>query len=64
MKIQNSGFLSIEQLQDQYLNQNKSAASNKIPEGKSFLDILESSREKTADEVKFSKHAAGRLADR
>ena len=64
MKIQNSGFLSIEQLQDQYLNQNKSAASNKTPEGKSFLDILESSWEKTVEEVKFSKHAAGRLADR
>lgn len=64
MKIQNSGFLSIEQLQDQYLNRNKSGTSSQITERKSFQEILESSRVKTAEEVKFSKHAAGRLADR
>ena len=56
MKIQNSGFLSIEQLQDQYLNQNA--------DGRSFQEILESSQNRSAGEVKFSKHAAGRLADR
>ena len=29
MKVQNSGFLSIEQLQDQYLSQNKITVQNK-----------------------------------
>ena len=64
MKIQNNGFLSIEQLQAQYLNQNKAAASVKGTDGRSFQEILESSQSREAGEVKFSKHAAGRLADR
>ncbi len=64
MKIQNNSFLSIEQLQDQYLNPNKSSTPARIPDGKSFQEILESSRAKNSGEVKFSKHAANRLADR
>lgn len=64
MKIQDNRFLSIEQLQDQYLNQNKSSTPVRTTEGKSFQEILESSRLNAAGEVKFSKHAAGRLADR
>lgn len=64
MNIQNKGFLSIEQLQDQYLKKNKSAASAIDRDGKSFQEVLESSRARAAGEVKFSKHAAGRLADR
>ena len=64
MKIQNSGFLSIEQLQDQYLNQNKMTVPVKAADGRSFQEILESSQNRSAGEVKFSKHAAGRLADR
>ena len=67
MKIQDKKFLSIEQqLQAQHLNQNQSKntgqASN--PDGRSFQEILESSRVKSAGEMRFSKHAAGRLADR
>ena len=64
MKIQNSGFLSIEQLQDQYLNQNKAAVPVKSTDGRSFQEILESRQAKGTEEVRFSKHAAGRLADR
>ncbi len=64
MKIQDNKFLSIEQLQDQYLSQNKNTVQAKNPDGKSFQEILESSRIKSAGEVRFSKHAAGRLADR
>lgn len=64
MKIQNSGFLSIEQLQDQYLNQNKTSVPVKTTDGRSFQEILESSQNRSTGEVKFSKHAAGRLADR
>lgn len=64
MKIQNNGFLSIEQLQDQYLNQTRTSAPVKSSEGRSFQEILESSQSKETGEVRFSKHAAGRLADR
>lgn len=64
MKIQSNGFLSIEQLQDQYLNQNKATAPVKSTDIRSFQEILENSQNRAAGEVKFSKHAAGRLADR
>lgn len=63
MKLQNNSFLSIEQLQDQYLKQTKKAASVTAAEGFSFQEILEKQK---ADrkEIKFSKHALGRLHDR
>ncbi len=64
MKIQNNSFLSIEQLQDQYLNKTRQAPAAQSPEGKSFQEILESSQARAEGKVKFSKHAAGRLADR
>ena len=62
MKVQNSGFLSIEQLQDQYLSQNKITVQNKTAEGLSFREILD--QQSDTGEVKFSKHAQGRLAER
>lgn len=62
MKVQNRGFLSIEQLQDQYLGQSRMAGQTKTPEGLSFQEILK--HHSQPGEVKFSKHAAGRLADR
>ncbi len=64
MKVQNNSFLSIEQLQDQYLNAGRNPVPVKTSGGKSFQEILENSRTKGAGEVRFSKHAAGRLADR
>ena len=64
MNIQNNVFLSIEELQDRYLRQNKGAVPAINTDGKSFQEILESSQNRSAGEVKFSKHAAGRLADR
>ena len=67
MKIQNNQFLSLEQLQDRYLNQNRQTAGN-IQSGQSgirFQDILSQTTENTqAGEVRFSKHAANRLVDR
>ena len=64
MKITNGQFLSIEQLQDQYLNQTKKTqeiGKNQV----SFKEILEQTAEKAeVVELKFSKHAANRLADR
>lgn len=67
MKIQNNQFLSLEQLQDRYLNQNRQVTENisKGQSGLSFQDILSQKTESApAGEVKFSKHAANRLVDR
>ncbi len=68
MRLQNTNFLSIEQLQDQYLNQTKKIDNSKDTSGISFGEILKA---KTASEatgssstLKFSKHAASRLIDR
>lgn len=61
MKVQNNGFLSIEQLQDRYFNQTKVSEETVTKEGLSFQDIL---KKQSSSEVKFSKHAAGRLSDR
>lgn len=61
MDINSARFLSIEQLQDQYLPQTEKPSKEK-PEGRSFREILD---ERTAEEsVKFSKHAASRLRTR
>ena len=63
MDIKTNRFLSIEQLQDQYLTKQKQPVNNKTSEGMSFQDILTS--KSTADaQVKFSKHAANRLSSR
>ena len=68
MKLQNSGFLSLEQVQGQYLNQQKVQIQNQSAET-SFHKYLEQAAGKDKAnlenaEVKFSKHAAGRLSDR
>lgn len=68
MNVKNSQFLSIEQLQDQYLNRQPKVGTNaKAPAGMSFEEVLQKQQAKEAQEtarVKFSKHAAGRLSDR
>jgi flagellar operon protein len=66
MKIQNNQYLSLEQIQDQFLNQNKQTAGSSKTNGLSFQDILSGKTDtaKDAGEVKFSKHAANRLTDR
>ena len=58
MNISNNQFLSIEQLQEQYLKQQKKIQPVKTSEGLSFEEILQTG------EIKFSKHAANRLNDR
>lgn len=64
MKIQNGQFLSIEQLQDQYLSRPKTQETGGKSEI-SFREILEQTAGKENGAVlKFSKHAANRLADR
>lgn len=71
MNIQNNGYLSIEQLTDQYLNRTKGTESATNTEQLSFREILqqkslEGRTEGTdsAGSLKFSKHALGRLNDR
>ena len=67
MDIQKQNFLSIEQLTDRYLNQPKQTGSKGMQTGISFQDVL---LQRTlqgvgqTQELKFSKHAAGRLSDR
>lgn len=67
MNISNSQFLSIEQLQDQYLKQQKVNAGSKTAQGMSFGEILLKQQEqntKSTEAVRFSKHATSRLNDR
>lgn len=63
MIVKNNGFLTIEQLQDQYLNEVKGNTPVKTTDGKSFQEILESAQG-SSREVRFSKHAAQRLSNR
>ncbi len=63
MIVKNNGFLTIEQLQDQYLNGTKGNTPVKTTDGKSFQEILESTQG-SSREVRFSKHAAQRLSNR
>lgn len=60
-QISNNQFLSIEQLQEQYLSRQKTTRTTDASQGLSFQEILENQQ---AGEVRFSKHAANRLSDR
>lgn len=66
MKIQNNQFLSIEQLQEQYLRQTKKTGQTQSEAGGglSFQDILDQKTGQAGGDLKFSKHAANRLAER
>ncbi|MBO5095000.1 MAG: flagellar protein [Lachnospiraceae bacterium] len=66
MKVQNSQYLSALQMQEQLLNQkNAAAVRTQTPQGSlSFRDILSQKTEEGFGELRFSKHAMGRLADR
>lgn len=66
MRTMNQGFVSLEQVQDRFLNQN-TRQSGKAGDAKvSFEEYLSKaeSTKKNAEEVKFSKHAMGRLSIR
>ncbi len=65
MKVTNGAYLSIEQLQDQYLRQNGKPEAV-LEEGTlSFQEILEQKQSKAEmGMLRFSKHAMGRLSDR
>lgn len=68
MKLQNSNYLSIEQLQDQYLNPTRTNTKTVTADGLSFQDILKQKTLQgitdTNSPLKFSRHAVNRLSDR
>lgn len=67
MKVQNGSFLSIEQLQDQYLRQSNRVSDTVKGQGLSFQEILQQKQAGVSGNIgnlRFSKHAANRLSDR
>ncbi len=65
MQIKNNGYLSIEQLTDQYLSGAQKSENTRVTrEGLSFQDVLQQKTLQEAGSLKFSKHALGRLTDR
>lgn len=66
MKIEKSGFLSIEQLQNQYLNQGQKIGKTDSRAEASFESVFRQKLIRSEEPVilKFSKHAANRLVDR
>lgn len=62
MKINNQ-FSSIEQITSQYLNK-KATTVETANQNTSFTEVLKSKQAEADTELKFSKHAASRLADR
>ena len=70
MDIQNQNFrnlnlLSMEQLQDKYLKASLGTDTKVINQGMSFQEVLmQKALQEQHTELKFSKHATGRLNDR
>lgn len=60
-RISSNQFLSIEQLQEQYLRQQNVTQNTKTADGLSFEQVLQQAQ---SNDLKFSKHAANRLQDR
>lgn len=63
MKIQTSSFHSLEQVQNEYLNQTPKTQTAKQMGSLSFQEILEQASG-LGKEVRFSKHASNRLNTR
>lgn len=64
MNIQNNGYLSIAQLTDQHLNKSQRTQATEGAESLSFQEILRQKALPGTGNLKFSKHAMGRLSDR
>ena len=64
MKIQQSQFLSMNELQEQYLKKSSPIMREKDSQGLSFEEIWKQKTGQVSGELKFSKHASNRLADR
>lgn len=64
MEVPSSAYLSIGQIADRYLAGAKRAEQPHSREGISFQELLEQKSLETAGDLRFSKHALGRLNDR
>lgn len=67
MKVEKNGFLSIEQLQDQYLSRTQKVGKNGDNTSATFDSVLRQqllNTEGNVQSLKFSKHATNRLVDR
>ena len=68
MRLENQGFLSLEQVQNQYLTNDRKYFHGSVKEENSFGKTLEEAYQKAdiqkESEIRFSKHAANRLSDR
>ena len=64
MKIQQNQFLSMNELQEQYLKKPSKAMRAVNSQGLSFEEIWKQKTGEVDSEIRFSKHASNRLADR
>ena len=66
MNIQKNGYLSIEQLTDRYLNPAQRTGTERTTDGLTFEEVLQTKALQDGETkgLKFSRHAAVRLADR
>lgn len=64
MKIQQSQFLSMNELQEQYLKKVPKQSHRENMQELSFGEIWKQKTEESNTQLRFSKHAANRLADR
>ena len=64
MQLRQSQFLSMNELQEQYLKKTSKQKDNTNLQGLSFGEIWKQKTEETNAELRFSKHATSRLADR
>ena len=64
MKIQQNQFLSMNELQEQYLKKPSKAAQVVNSQRLSFEEIWKQKTGEVNGEIRFSKHASNRLADR
>lgn len=64
MKLQQSQFLSMNELQEQYLQKTSKPNNLTNSQGLSFEEIWKQKTGENGKELRFSKHAANRLADR
>ena len=64
MKINQSQFLSMNELQEQYLKKPSKNTSQINSQGLSFEEIWKQKTGQVSGELKFFKHASNRLADR
>ena len=64
MKIQQSQFLSMNELQEQYLKKPSKTTQVTNSQRVSFEEIWKQKTGEVNSEIRFSKHASNRLADR